>query len=115
MLVEQEGAWLLELVEQVRRTAREARGSGVVDSVDPLAGTDPRSQALVLRAFGLYFTFKARELEVLLRSISSDERAIRRVIRRFRRLARGSLHPANWLNGFPFLLRPSREKVEKPE
>ncbi len=55
VLVEQEGTWLLELVEQVRRTARAARSSGVVDSVDPLAGTDPRSQALVLRAFGLYF------------------------------------------------------------
>ena len=55
MLVEQEGPWLLELVEQVRRTARAARSSGAVDSVDPLAGTDPRSQALVLRAFGLYF------------------------------------------------------------
>ena len=37
------------------------------------------------------------EVEALLRQISSDETAIRRVLRRFRKLARGPLHPANLL------------------
>ncbi|MFZ1878883.1 MAG: phosphoenolpyruvate carboxylase [Gaiellaceae bacterium] len=55
VLVEQEGQWLLDLVEQVRRAARAARASRSVDSADPLAGTDARSQVLVLRAFSLYF------------------------------------------------------------
>jgi phosphoenolpyruvate carboxylase len=55
VLVEQQGEWLLDLVEQVRRAARAARTSRSVDSADPLAGTDARSQVLVLRAFSLYF------------------------------------------------------------
>jgi len=38
------------------------------------------------------------EVEALLRQISSDETAIRRVLRRFRKLARGPLHPANLLS-----------------
>ena len=37
------------------------------------------------------------EVEALLRQISTDEVAIRRVIRRFRKQARGPLHPANLL------------------
>jgi len=37
------------------------------------------------------------EVEALLRQISSDEAAIRRVLRQFRKLARGPLHPANLL------------------
>src|SRR5437879_5320990 len=53
VLVEQEGPWLLELVEQIRRDARSARRDGAVVSVDPALGA--REQALVLRAFGLYF------------------------------------------------------------
>jgi phosphoenolpyruvate carboxylase len=53
VLVEQEGAWLLELVERIRREARAARRSGTVVDVDPALGA--REQALVLRAFGLYF------------------------------------------------------------
>ena len=53
VLVEQEGPWLLELVEQIRRDARSARRDGAVASVDPELGA--REQALVLRAFGLYF------------------------------------------------------------
>src|SRR5277367_3546323 len=53
VLVEQEGPWLLELVEGIRRDARDARQAGVVAEVDTaLAGHE---QALVLRAFGLYF------------------------------------------------------------
>src|SRR6476469_82145 len=52
VLVEQEGPWLLELVEQIRRDARSARRDGAVVSVDP--ALDAREQALVLRAFGLY-------------------------------------------------------------
>ncbi|MFL5953752.1 MAG: phosphoenolpyruvate carboxylase [Gaiellaceae bacterium] len=53
VLVEQEGPWLLELVEQIRREARAARRDGTVVDVDPELGA--REQALVLRAFGLYF------------------------------------------------------------
>jgi len=53
VLVEQEGPWLLELVEQIRRDARSARRDGAVVAVDPALGA--REQALVLRAFGLYF------------------------------------------------------------
>src|SRR3978361_1233073 len=53
VLVEQEGPWLLELVEQMRRAARSARRDGAVVAVDP--GLGAREQALVLRAFGLYF------------------------------------------------------------
>src|SRR3954468_65584 len=53
VLVEQEGEWLLELVERIRRDARAARYAGTVVEVDPGLGAD--EQALVLRAFGLYF------------------------------------------------------------
>src|SRR3954451_3849652 len=53
VLVEQEGEWLLELVERIRRDARAARYAGTVVEVDP--GLGAREQALVLRAFGLYF------------------------------------------------------------
>jgi phosphoenolpyruvate carboxylase len=53
VLVEQEGPWLLELVEQIRRDARAARRDGTVVDVDPSLAV--REQALVLRAFGLYF------------------------------------------------------------
>ena len=55
VLVEQEGQWLLDLVETVRRSARAARSTGPADFAVPLAGAEPRAQALVLRAFGLYF------------------------------------------------------------
>src|SRR3954471_643381 len=53
VLVEQEGPWLLELVEGIRTEARKARQDGVVAQVD--GSLDARKQALVLRAFGLYF------------------------------------------------------------
>src|SRR3954453_18415353 len=53
VLVEQEGEWLLELVERIRRDARAARYAGTVVEGDP--GLGAREQALVLRAFGLYF------------------------------------------------------------
>src|SRR5436305_9591539 len=53
VLVEQEGPWLLELVEQIRGDARAARRDGTVVDVDP--GLGVREQALVLRAFGRYF------------------------------------------------------------
>src|SRR5881275_3097073 len=53
VLVEQEGPWLLELVERIRRDARAARRDGTVVDVDPNLGAS--EQALVLRAFGLYF------------------------------------------------------------
>src|SRR4029077_570302 len=55
VLVEQEGQWLLDLVETIRRAARTARSTGPTHIAPPLADTDPRAQALVLRAFGLYF------------------------------------------------------------
>ncbi|MGZ4340348.1 MAG: phosphoenolpyruvate carboxylase, partial [Gaiellaceae bacterium] len=53
VLVEQEGPWLLELVERIRQASQTARRSGSVADV----GTDlpAREQALVLRAFGLWF------------------------------------------------------------
>jgi phosphoenolpyruvate carboxylase len=53
VLVEQEGEWLLDLVERIRRDARAARYAGTVVDADP--GLGAREQALVLRAFGLYF------------------------------------------------------------
>src|SRR3954471_11835977 len=53
VLVEQEGPWLLELVEGIRTEARKARQDGVVAQVD--GSLDANAQALVLRAFGLYF------------------------------------------------------------
>jgi phosphoenolpyruvate carboxylase len=54
-LVEQEGPWLLDLVERVRGAARSARSEGPADPAGSLEGVDPGSQSLVLRAFGLYF------------------------------------------------------------
>jgi phosphoenolpyruvate carboxylase len=53
VLVEQEGEWLLELVERIRHDARGARRAGTVVTVDE--SLPAREQALVLRAFGLYF------------------------------------------------------------
>jgi phosphoenolpyruvate carboxylase len=53
VLVEQEGRWLLELVERIRRASRAARYDGSVARLEPDVG--PREQELVLRAFGLYF------------------------------------------------------------
>ena len=37
------------------------------------------------------------EVEALLRRVSSDQDAIRSVKRRYAKLARGSMHPSNWL------------------
>src|SRR5207245_3634046 len=53
VLVEQEGQWLLDLVERIRVESRAARHAGNVAA--PEAARDPRGQTLVLRAFGLYF------------------------------------------------------------
>jgi phosphoenolpyruvate carboxylase len=55
VLVEQEGPRLLEVVERIRRAAREARREGTVASADAVEELEPEEQALVLRAFGLYF------------------------------------------------------------
>ena len=56
MLVEQEGAWLLELVERIRRATRSARRDGSVAQPGARERRSSRdAQALVLRAFGLYF------------------------------------------------------------
>src|SRR5213079_2197443 len=56
VLVEQEGDWLLEIVERVRLLARAARRSGVVaDAREAVHGISAEQQALVLRAFALYF------------------------------------------------------------
>jgi phosphoenolpyruvate carboxylase len=56
VLVEQEGEWLLEAVERVRLLARSARQSGVVADVrETMRTVSPEQQALVLRAFALYF------------------------------------------------------------
>ena len=53
VLVEQEGPWLLELVEKIRTDAQAARRDATVVDVDPALPAE--QQALVLRAFGLYF------------------------------------------------------------
>ncbi|HVC86294.1 MAG TPA: phosphoenolpyruvate carboxylase [Gaiellaceae bacterium] len=53
VLVEQEGAWLLELVEAIRREARTARRDSRVSTT--ASTTSAHDQGLVLRAFGLYF------------------------------------------------------------
>ena len=53
VLVEQEGPWLLERVEQIRGASQRARRDGAVADVD--ADLPAREQALVLRAFGVWF------------------------------------------------------------
>ena len=53
VLVEQEGEWLLELVEAIRREARAARADSTIAST--ASSLTAEQQALVLRAFGLYF------------------------------------------------------------
>jgi phosphoenolpyruvate carboxylase len=53
VLVEQEGPWLLETVERIRRQAQAARRDGTVADVE--LDLPDREQSLVLRAFGLYF------------------------------------------------------------
>ncbi|HEU5363070.1 MAG TPA: phosphoenolpyruvate carboxylase [Gaiellaceae bacterium] len=85
VLVEQEGAWLLELVERIRRASQAARRDGTVADVD--AGLGAREQALVLRAFGLFFqlTNLAEQLHRLRR---------RREDQRNGRVARESLEDA---------------------
>jgi phosphoenolpyruvate carboxylase len=56
VLVEQEGEWLLALVERVRLLSRAARRSGLVANVEEaVRDVPPERQALVLRAFALYF------------------------------------------------------------
>ena len=56
VLVEQVGEWLLEAVERVRLRSRDARsGGGVAGVQDDVHALSPEQQALVLRAFGLYF------------------------------------------------------------
>src|SRR5438067_251488 len=52
VLVEQEGEWLLQLVERTRHAARAARNE---QTVDVEAFPSAHEQVLVLRAFGLYF------------------------------------------------------------
>jgi phosphoenolpyruvate carboxylase len=58
VLVEQEGEWLLELEERVRRLARDARDgseAAFVELGEAVAALPLERQALVLRAFALYF------------------------------------------------------------
>jgi len=55
VLVEQEGEWLLEIVERVRLLARAARQSGTVERVSAPVRAIPGEQAVVLRAFAMYF------------------------------------------------------------
>ncbi|HEX7083733.1 MAG TPA: phosphoenolpyruvate carboxylase [Gaiellaceae bacterium] len=56
VLSEQEGPWLLELVERIRLVSRTARERGAADEVDEqIAVLEPAQQVLVLRAFALYF------------------------------------------------------------
>jgi len=53
VLVEQEGEWLLELVEAIRQEARRARADST--TAGTASSLTAEQQALVLRAFGLYF------------------------------------------------------------
>ncbi|MGN6797277.1 MAG: phosphoenolpyruvate carboxylase, partial [Gaiellaceae bacterium] len=53
VLVEQEGPALLETVERIRRSSRAARRDGSVAAID--RELDAETQALVLRAFGVFF------------------------------------------------------------
>jgi len=56
VLVEQDGQGLLDAVERVRLLARAARNRGKVAELNQaVAALEPRLQALVLRAFSLYF------------------------------------------------------------
>jgi phosphoenolpyruvate carboxylase len=56
VLTEQEGEWLLELVERIRRVSRAAReGNGELQLEEAIAAVGPDEQVLVLRAFALYF------------------------------------------------------------
>jgi phosphoenolpyruvate carboxylase len=58
VLVEQEGEELLELEERIRQLARAGRQDdpgAAAELAETVAGLDLRRQALVLRAFGLYF------------------------------------------------------------
>jgi phosphoenolpyruvate carboxylase len=56
VLVEQEGPDLLEAVERIRHLTRGARERGTVAELDRAAATlPPGQQALVLRAFAVYF------------------------------------------------------------
>jgi phosphoenolpyruvate carboxylase len=56
VLVEQEGQWLFDEVERVRRLAREARGGAALDELrDAVAGLSDDRRAGVLRAFAVYF------------------------------------------------------------
>ena len=56
VLTEQEGAWLLELVERIRHVSRTARERGAPEQVDEaIAALEPAQQVAVLRAFALYF------------------------------------------------------------
>lgn len=53
VLVEQEGPALLETVERIRRASRAARRDGSVAAIEN--DLDAETQALVLRAFGVFF------------------------------------------------------------
>jgi phosphoenolpyruvate carboxylase len=85
VLVEQEGDRLYALVERVRRSSQAARRDGTVAEADPELGA--HEQALVLRAFGLFFqlTNLAEQLHRLRR---------RRDDTRHGRVARESLEDA---------------------
>jgi phosphoenolpyruvate carboxylase len=85
VLVEQEGEWLYERVERIRLASQAARRDGTVTDVDTQLGA--HEQALVLRAFGLFFqlTNLAEQLHRMRR---------RREDRRHGRVARESLEDA---------------------
>jgi phosphoenolpyruvate carboxylase len=56
IIVEQEGDDLLEAEERIRLLSRDARGTGDVQRVrEAVRAISPREQAIVLRAFALYF------------------------------------------------------------
>ena len=97
VLVEQEGPELLETVESVRRAARAARRDGSVAAIED--DLTAEQQALVLRAFGLFFQLAnlAEQLHRVRRRRDDARhgRAVRESLRdAFKRVAREDLDAA---------------------
>ena len=102
VLVEQEGPRLLDVVEEIRKAARQARRDGAGTHIETELHDD--EQGLVLRAFGLYFQLaNLAEQHHRLRRRREDARG-GRVARESLAEAFGSLEGAD-------LERASRTKI----
>src|SRR5690242_4340473 len=97
VLVEQEGPTLLETVERIRRASRAARRDGSIAAIE--SDLDAETQALVLRAFGVFFQLAnlAEQLHRVRRRRDDARhgRAVRESLRdAFKRIAREDLDAA---------------------